>query len=88
MTAEVLRARKAEMGGANALPGDRRIYTVWEKVQCSSPSTRLTISTGPVTVKKYESCDAAIRFEVYKYIQKDLLRKACGTGSTVGKPWR
>jgi hypothetical protein len=89
VTAEVLRARKEEMGGANALPGDHRIYAVWEKVQCSSPSTRLTISTGSVSVKKYESCDAAIRFEVYKFIQKDLLRKVCDwTGATVGRPWR
>jgi hypothetical protein len=57
--------------------GDRRIYTVWEKVQCTSPSTRLTISTGPVKVKKYESCGGAIRFEVYKFVQQALLRKIC-----------
>jgi hypothetical protein len=89
VTAEILRARKGEMGGTNILPGDRRIFTVWEKVQCTSPSKRLTISTGPVTVKKYESCQAAIRFEVYKYIQKELLRKVCDwTGATVGKPWK
>jgi hypothetical protein len=89
VTAEVLRAKEGEMRGTNKIGGDRRIYTVWEKVQCTSPSTRLTISTGPVTVKKYESCESAIRFEVYKYIQKDLLRKVCDwTGATVGKPWR
>ena len=89
ITAEAIRARDGEMRGTNAVGGERRIYTVWEKVQCSSPSTRLTISTGPVTVKKYESCESAIRFEVYKYVQKDLLRKVCDwTGATVGKPWR
>jgi hypothetical protein len=49
---------------------------------------RLTISTGPVTVKKYESCESAIRFEVYKFVQQELLRKVCDwMGEKVGTPW-
>jgi hypothetical protein len=88
VTAEALRAKEGEMRGSNIITGDRRIYTVWEKVQCTSPSTRLTISTGPVTVKKYESCESAIRFEVYKFVQQELLRKVCDwMGANVGRPW-
>lgn len=88
VTAEALRAREGEMSGGNVVAGDRRIYTVWEKVQCTSPSMRLTISTGPVTVKKYESCESAIRFEVYKFVQQELLRKVCDwMGEKVGTPW-
>jgi hypothetical protein len=89
VAAEVARAKIGEFTGSNLLAGDRRIYTVWEKIQCASPSTRLTISTGPVTVKKYASCEAAVRFEVYKYVHLELLRKACDFNrETVGKPWK
>jgi hypothetical protein len=88
VTAEALRAKEGEMRGNNLVTGDRRIYTVWEKVQCTRPNTRLMISTGPVTVKKYESCESAIRFEVYKFVQTELLRKIGDwMEERVGRPW-
>lgn len=89
VTAETARARRGELEGTNVVPGDRRIYTIWEKVQCSSESRRLTISQGGVETKKYEDCRAAIRFELYKFVQLEILRKACDwMRQPVGKPWR
>jgi hypothetical protein len=88
-TAEVSRARLGEMNGVNYLPGERRIYTVWEKIECTSASKRLSMTAAGVTTRKYESCQAAFRFEVYKYIQLEVLRKACDwMGDQVGEPWR
>ena len=28
--------------------------------------------------KKYEDCRAAVRFELYKFVQLEILRKECG----------
>jgi len=90
VAAEVARSKYSEILGANPIPGDRRIYTIWEKISCTYPSTRITIKIGPgPEIRKYENCQSAIRFEVYKYIQTKLLRKICDLlGQTVGTPWR
>jgi hypothetical protein len=88
VAAEVKRARDGELSGVNMVAGDRRIYT-WEKVQCMSESRRLTIDQGGVQTKKYEDCRAAIRFELYKFVQLEILRKACDwMMQPVGKSWR
>jgi hypothetical protein len=89
VAAEVKRASDGNLKGQNIVGGDRRIYTVWEKIQCTSESKRMTINQGGIETHKYESCQAAIRFEVYKYIQLELVRKACDwMRQPVGKPWR
>jgi hypothetical protein len=89
VVAESKRARDGHVKGDNVTPGDRRIYTVWEKIECTSESKRLTISQGGITTRKYESCEAAIRYEVYKYVQLELLRKACDwLRQPAGKPWK
>jgi len=79
----------------DALATKRRIYTIWEKVSCTAPVTKtqttLTTLDGLVSVgvTKYNSCEIAIRHEVYKFVQTKLLRKICdGLDQTVGKPWR
>lgn len=77
VAAEAARARNGDLFASGGITGDRRIYTIWEKVQCSVPSAKLTIATVPVKVVRYESCEAAIRFEVYKFLQLELLRKVC-----------
>ncbi len=89
VAAEVARAKKGELEGANLIAGDRRIYTIWEKIQCTSESHRLTVDQGGVQTKKYEDCRAAVRFELYKFVQLEILRKACDwMKQPVGKPWR
>ncbi len=90
VAAEVARAKYSEILGNNPVPGNKRIYTVWEKIQCTYPSTRLTIKVGLAPeIRKYENCQAAIRFELYKYIQLKLIRKICDLlGQDVGKPWK
>jgi len=89
VAAETVRAKRGHVEGASELSGDRRIYTVWEKVQCTAPTQKLTVKVrGHVIAKKYNSCRDAIRFEVYKYVQLELLRKFCDfLGEPVGKPW-
>lgn len=88
---EYKRTREArEKAYSEHFNGDRRIYTVFEKIDCTYPVTRVTtkIKYAP-TVRKYDSCESAIRLEVYKYIQTKLLRKICNAfGETEGKPWK
>lgn len=87
--AELARMKMAQLGKDNPLPGDRRIYTIWEKVSCISQSTKVTEQVNPLpSVTFYDSCTSAVRFEVYKYIQLKLLRRICDSlGETEGKPW-
>lgn len=90
VAAEVTRASYAQMTGYNPIKGDRRIYTIWEKIDCTYPSTRTTIHLGGIqAMKKYDSCESAIRYEVYKYVQTKMLRKICNAfGQREGKPWK
>jgi len=90
VAAEVARAKYSEILGNNPVPGNKRIYTIWEKIQCTYPSTRISVKVGmSPEVRKYEDCQSAIRFEIYKYIQTKLLRKICDVmGKKVGEPWK
>ncbi len=90
VAAEIARNRLSEMTGYNPIKGDRRIYTVFEKIQCVYPSTRTTTKIGIAPeVRKYDSCRSSVRYEVYKYIQTKLLRKICDAfGQTEGMPWK
>lgn len=87
--AELARMKVAQNGGANPLSGDRRIYTIWEKISCLSPSTKITEQVHPLpSVSFYDSCKSAVQFEVYKYVQLKLLRRICNSfGQLEGKPW-
>ncbi|MBY0517485.1 MAG: hypothetical protein K2P81_11280 [Bacteriovoracaceae bacterium] len=89
LAAEVSRMKAAQLGKGNILSGDRRIYTIWEKVSCVSQSTKVTEQVRPMpSVTFYDSCTSAVRFEVYKYVQLKLLRRICDSfGATEGKPW-
>lgn len=90
VAAEIARNKLSQMTGHNPIKGDRRIYTIFEKIQCIYPSTRTTTKVGfTPEIRKYNSCRSAVRYEVYKYIQTKLLRKICNAfGQTEGKPWR
>jgi hypothetical protein len=90
VAAEIARNSLSSMTGYNPIKGDRRIYTIWEKIDCTYPSTKITTKVGPLPeTRKYDSCEAAIRFEVYKYIQTKYLRKICDAfGQKAGKPWK
>lgn len=87
--AELARMRMAQLGKNNPLSGDRRIYTIWEKVSCVSQSTKVTEEVKPLPSSTfYDSCTSAVRFEVYKYVQLKLVRRICDSfGETEGKPW-
>lgn len=89
LASEVTRMKAAQLGKGNVLSGDRRIYTIWEKISCVSQSTKVTEQVRPLpSVTFYDSCTSAVRFEVYKYVQLKLLRRICDSfGATEGKPW-
>lgn len=86
---EIARMKSAQLGGNNPITGDRRIYTIWEKISCTSPSVKITEQVKPLpSVTFYDSCSSAVKYEVYKYIQLKLLRRICDSfGETQGKPW-
>jgi len=47
------------------------------------------LTQGGVQTKKYEDCRAAVRLELYKFMQFEILRKSCDwMQQPVGKPWR
>ena len=79
----------AELTGRNLIPGDRRIYTLWEKVDCT-PDFHLThFKTSLFEMKYYSNCKAAVKFEVIKYVHTKLLRKICDLMSQkAGDPWK
>ena len=89
VSAEVARQKWAEILGNNPVPGDRRIYTIWEKVGCQPKFNRTDVHIGPVGYSWYSSCREAIRFEVIKFIHTKLLRRICdGFAQEPGKPWK
>jgi hypothetical protein len=90
IAAEIARNSLSEMTGYNPIKGDQRIFTIWEKIDCVYPSTRITTKIGVLPkVKKYDSCESAIRYEVYKYVQTKFLRKICNAfGQKEGRPWK
>ena len=72
----------------NSTAANRRIYTVWEKISCPSISAKVTIERAGFSISKYESCKSAIRYEVYKFIQTELIRIICDAlGQKEGLPW-
>lgn len=73
----------------NPLEGNRRIYTVWENVDCEVSSSRTTIkAAGIIDIESYDNCKAAIRFRVYAFLQNELFRQICDyLGQNPGKPW-
>ena len=92
--AELARLKFAEITGHNALGGKRRIYTVWEKIQCVYPS-KLTDRTLFVqgnqvwSHREYNSCRQSIQFEVKKLFQLKYMRKLCDLfGQDLGKPFK
>lgn len=87
---EIARNRLSEMTGSNPIKGDRRIYTVFEKISCVYPSARVTTKVGIAPeIRKYDSCRSAVRYEVYKYIQTKFLRKICDAFyQKEGAPWK
>ena len=85
---ELTRAKYSDITGDNHLPGKKRIYTIWEKIECHYPSKIIQTRTRAGSKKDYESCKSAVKFEVYKFIQKKLLRKICDyLGQNLGDPW-
>lgn len=89
VAAELARAKYSDLTGHNPLPGDKRIFTVWEKVKCTFPSTARRVRTPTGSVTKYDNCTDAFRHVAYKYFQTKLLRYMCDLfGQQVGKPWK
>lgn len=86
---EIARAKYADITGKNHLPGKKRIYTIWEKVQCNYPATKIKWKSKAGEFTYYSDCGAAIRYEVYKFVQQKFLRRICdGLGQKVGDPWK
>ena len=78
VASEIRRLKKADEEGENSLPGDRRIYTLWEKIECKADAVKITTKPlNALKISEYKSCKEAIRFEVYKFIQTELLRDLC-----------
>jgi hypothetical protein len=88
VAAEAVRYNPASSGEGNAISGNRRIYTIWEKITCVNPATRIQESF-PVHLNYYSNCRDAIRYEVYKYVQLKYLRKICNALKfEEGAPWK
>lgn len=84
---EYQRYKKSSMGEGNELGGNRRIFTVWEKITCVNKTKKIENSFPPVT--EYSSCRDAIKYEVYKYVQLKFTRKMCNfIGYKEGYPWK
>ncbi len=89
VAAEIARNKYADITGHNYLPGEKRVYTIWEKIDCLSPSKVTSVSSPLGSYTRYQSCEEAIRYIVYKYFQTKLLRRFCdGIGKKQGDPWR
>ena len=86
---ELARMKYAEMTGTNHVPGDRRIYTIWEQVSCDPGVEIVRTETKLGSISIYTSCEEAVKLEVMKYVHLKLLRRICdGLGQTTGKPWK
>lgn len=68
---------------------DSRVYSVWEKISCNRPSTKITYSAGPLKgTSIYEDCRTAVRHSVYKAFQTQVLRPLCDSaGQFLGSPF-
>lgn len=92
---EMARRKHQMISGKNHFGGDRRVYTVWEKIKCEPNIIKGDIYVGGNKVgSEYigpggkPDCRAAITFTVRKYLQQELLRRICDAfGHTVGKPF-
>ncbi|MBF0206356.1 MAG: hypothetical protein HQK53_05650 [Oligoflexia bacterium] len=96
VVSETIRAKYGEIQGKNYLPGDRRIYTIWEKIECTAKARRVDVDISGVNMSRNYldeagniSCKEAIKYEVYKYVQTKLLREICDLiGDKEGDPWK
>jgi|GEM_PF-3122170 len=89
--AEIARNKFAQITGKNFIGGKKRIYGIWEKIQCGGKKTKTTVRAdgSPISVVQYESCQDAIRYEAIKLVQKKYIRKFCDLlGYSEGKPWK
>ena len=90
--AEVARAKYENISGRSVLPGKKRVYTIFEKIQCE-PKTedgrdiyRKKIPGGAV----WSSCKDAVNLQVRKYFQTKLLRRTCDhiLNHKLGEPFK
>lgn len=62
VAAEIARAKYGNILGTNPLPGNKRIYTIWERVQCKAPFVRVdTRGAGFRLTQYYDVPDPAKR---------------------------
>ena len=88
-SSEIARMKYAEITGNNLVPGDRRIYTIWENVICEPDVHVLHVQTPLGSYHQYNDCEKAVKFEVIKYVHQKLIRRVCNLlGQDVGKPWK
>jgi hypothetical protein len=87
--AEIARAKYENLSGKSMLPGKKKVYTIYEQVTCEPKSYVADLGMG---IKKYGKCEEAVKFEVRKFIQTRILRKACDASflfnSPLGKPFK
>lgn len=76
---EIARAKYENISGRSVLPGKKRVYTIFEKIQCE-PKTkdgrdiyRKKIPGGAV----WSSCSDAVNLQIRQYFQRKLLRRTC-----------
>ncbi|MFG1594143.1 hypothetical protein [Halobacteriovorax sp. CON-3] len=83
---EISRQDAIKKGKIRPFDSKKRVYTIWEKISCVSPAQIQEIKVmGQPTVRKYNSCQKAIRVEAYKLFQQKYLRRLCDlSGQTLG----
>lgn len=79
VASEIARAKLEDLSGRSFLPGKKRVYTIFEKIECRASggqgeqAVKLKTPIGWV----WTSCKAAISYELRKYFQTRLLRRVC-----------
>lgn len=88
-SAEIARAKLSDISASNPLPGRKRVYTIWERIQCEYPATVTKWSNGMAKFSVYDSCESAVKFKVKEFVQLKLLRKICDLmGQKIGGPFK
>ena len=91
--AELVRQKYEKITGTNNFPGNKRVYTIWQKVECS-PDYKIQRYTeqltGKIAVETYftedgsSPCRAFLRRKLRELFHKRFMRKYCNLLSTLG----
>jgi hypothetical protein len=93
VSAELVRQKYEKITGTNNFPGNKRVYTVWQKVECT-PDYKVIRDEEQILKKigteKYitgdgsSPCRALIRRKIRDLFHRKFMRKFCNLLTTLG----